>query len=133
MGLVDNDGVTGTVAVVNGNTATLDITVPKVRSSATGDYLTANAAVGQNALQLNSVNNGALTPPGNIAVGDSITINAVAPFYTTPETVTVTAVNTSTNVVSVTPALADNHTGGAAGVGATITDNSNPQLIDGHG
>jgi hypothetical protein len=124
----DNDGVTGTVAVVNGNTATLTVTVPKVRSSATGDYLTTTATAGQNALQLNSVVNNALTPTGNIAVGDSLTINADA-FYTTPETVTVTAVNTGTNVVSITPALADNHTGGASGVGATITDNSDPQSL----
>jgi hypothetical protein len=124
----DNDGVTGTVAVVNGNTATLTVTVPKVRSSATGDYLTTTATPGQSALQLNSVVNSALTPAGNIAVGDSITINADS-FYTTPETVTVTSVNAVTNVVGITPALADNHTGGAAGVGATISDNSDPQSL----
>jgi hypothetical protein len=124
----DNDGVTGTVTVVNGNTATLAVTVPKVRSSATGDYLTASAAPGQNALQLNSVVNNALTPLSNIAVGDSLTINADA-FYTTPETVTVTAVNDVTNVVSISPALADAHTGGGVGVGATITDNSDPQSL----
>ena len=127
-GVLDNDGVTGTVTVVNGNTATLAVTVPKVRSSATGDYLTTSASAGQNALQLNSVVNSALTPAGNIAVGDSLTINADA-FYTTPETVTVTAVNTTTNVVSITPALADPHTGGGVGVGATITDNSDPQSL----
>jgi len=28
-GVADNDGVTGTIAVVNGNTATLNVTVPR--------------------------------------------------------------------------------------------------------
>jgi len=125
-GTPNSDGVTGTVTVVNGNTATIAVTVPKVRSNLTGDHLTVSAAPGQNAITLNSVVNSGVTGSPNILVGDSLTINADS-FYLTPETVTVTAVNTVTNVVSVTPALADNHTGGAAGVGATVTDNSDPQ------
>ena len=42
--------MTGTVTVVNGNTATLNVTVPKVRSGATGDHLTVTASPGQNAI-----------------------------------------------------------------------------------
>ncbi len=42
-GVADNDGVTGTVTVVNGNTATLNVTVPKIRSGDTGDHLTVSA------------------------------------------------------------------------------------------
>jgi hypothetical protein len=120
---LDNDGVTGTVTVVNGNTATLAVTVPKVRSSATGDWLSLSASPGQNALTLNSIAN--VATGGNILVGDSLTINADA-FYLTPETVTVTGI--TGDVVSITPALADSHTGNVSGVGAaTITDNSDPQ------
>ena len=37
LAFADIDGVTGTVTVVNGNTATLAVTVPKVRSGDTGD------------------------------------------------------------------------------------------------
>ena len=128
-GVADNDGVTGTVTVVNGNTATLNVTVPKIRSGATGDHLTVSASPGQNAITLNSVVNSSVAGDPNILVGDSITINADS-FYTAPETVTVTSVNTSTDVVGITPALADNHTGGALGVGATVTDNSDPQSIN---
>jgi hypothetical protein len=125
-GVVNSDGVTGTVAVVNGNTATLTVNVPKVRSGPTGDYLTVSATPGQNALQLNAVTNS--STGGNILVGDSITINPDA-FYLTPETVTVTGIVGDT--VSVTPALADNHTGSLTlGVGATITDNSDPQSLN---
>jgi hypothetical protein len=128
-GVADNDGVTGTVTVVNGNTATLNVTVPKIRSGATGDHLTVSASPGQSAITLNSVVNSSVAGNPNILVGDSITINADS-FYTTPETVTVTSVNTSTDVVGITPALADNHTGGALNVGATVTDNSDPQSIN---
>ncbi len=125
--VANNDGVTGTVTVVNGNTATIAVTVPAKRSSATGDYLTTSATAGQNALQLNSVANSATA--GSILVGDSLTINADA-FFTTPETVTVTSVNPVTNVVGISPALAASHTGGGVGVGATITDNSDPQSLN---
>ncbi len=125
-GVANSDGVTGTVTVVNGNTATLTVTVPKVRSGPTGDYLTVNGTPGQNALQLNAITNS--STGGNILVGDSLTINADS-FYLTPETVTVTGI--VGDVVSVTPALADNHTGNATGVGAaTITDNSDPQSLN---
>ncbi|MGB8195793.1 MAG: hypothetical protein WCF25_02145 [Acidimicrobiales bacterium] len=125
-GVANSDGVTGTVAVVNGNTATLTVNVPKVRSGPTGDYLTVSATPGQNALQLNGIGNS--STGGNLLVGDSITINADA-FYLTPETVTITGISGDT--VSVTPALADNHTGSATpGVGATITDNSDPQSLN---
>ncbi len=125
-GVQNSDGVTGTVAVVNGNNATLTVTVPAVRSGPTNDYLTVSATPGQNALQLNAITNS--STGGNIKVGDSITVNADA-FYLTPETVTVTGIVGTT--VSVTPALADNHTGSVTlGVGATITDNSDPQSLN---
>jgi hypothetical protein len=128
-GVADVDGVTGTVAVVNGNVATLSVSVPKTRSGDTGDHLTVGASPGQNAITLNSVVNSSVAGPPNILVGDSITIEPDA-FYLTPETVTVTSVNATTDVVGITPALADNHTGGAAGVGAEIIDNSDPQSIN---
>jgi hypothetical protein len=127
--VADSDGVTGTVTVVNGNTATLAITVPKVRSGDTGDHLTVSAAPGQNAITLNSVVNNSVAGTPNILVGDSLTIQPDA-FYLTPETVTVTSVNAVTGVVGITPALADSHTGGAAGVGAEVIDNSDPQSIN---
>ncbi len=128
-GVADADGVTGTIAVVNGNVATLNVTVPKVRSGDTLDHLTVGASPGQNAITLNSVVNNSVAGPPNILVGDSITIEPDA-FYLTPETVTVTSVNSGTGVVGITPALADSHTGGAAGVGAEIVDNSDPQSIN---
>ncbi len=127
--VADNDGVTGTITVVNGNSATLNVTVPKVRSGDTGDHLTVSAAPGQNAITLSSVVNSSVAGDPNIAVGDSLTIEPDA-FYLTPETVTVTSVNATTDVVGITPALADNHTGGAATVGAEIVDNSDPQSIN---
>jgi hypothetical protein len=129
-GVADVDGVTGTVTVVNGNEATLAVTVPKVRTGDTGDHLTVSAAPGQNAITLSSVVNSSVTPGTNdILVGDSLTIEPDA-FYLTPETVTVTSVDALTGVVGITPALADNHTGGAAGVGAEVFDNSDPQSIN---
>jgi hypothetical protein len=129
LGVPDVDGVTGTVAVVNGNVATLTVTVPKVRSGDTLDHLTVGASPGQNAITLNSVVNNSVAGPPDILVGDSITIEPDA-FYLTPETVTVTSVDASTGVVGISPALADSHTGGAAGVGAEIIDNSDPQSIN---
>jgi hypothetical protein len=128
-GVPDVDGVTGTVTVVNGNTATLAVTVPKIRSGDTGDHLTTSATAGQNAITLSSVVNSSIATPTNILVGDSLTIKGDA-FFTTPETVTVTSVNTTTDVVGITPALADSHTGGIATVGAEVIDNSDPQSID---
>jgi hypothetical protein len=129
-GVADVDGVTGTVTVVNGNTATLAVTVPKVRSGDTGDWLTTSATPGQNAITLNSVVNHSVSGTPNIAVGDSLTIKADA-FFTTPETVTVTSVNAGTGVVGITPALADSHTGNASqSVGADVVDNSDPQSIN---
>ncbi len=126
-GVANSDGVTGTVTVVNGNTATLAVTVPKVRSGDTGDHLTTSASPGQNAITLSSITNSSVGGP--ILVGDSLTIEGDA-FFTTPETVTVTSVNPSTNVVGITPALADSHTGGAVNVGAEVIDNSDPQSIN---
>jgi hypothetical protein len=123
--VANSDGVTGTVTVVNGNTATIAVTVPKVRSGDTGDHLTASATPGQNAITLQSITNSSVAGP--ILVGDSLTIEPDA-FYLTPETVTVTSV--SGLIVGITPALADNHTGGAAGVGAEVIDNSDPQSIN---
>jgi hypothetical protein len=129
-GTPDNDGVTGTVTVVNGNTATLAITVPKIRSGDTGDWLTASATPGQNAITLDSVVNSSVVGTPNILVGDSLTINADS-FFTTPETVTVTSVNTTTHVVGITPALADSHTGNATqAAAAEVIDNSDPQSIN---
>jgi hypothetical protein len=128
-GVPDVDGVTGTVTVVNGNTATLAVTVPKIRSGDTQEHLTTSASAGQNAITLNSVVNNSVAGAPNILVGDSITIAADA-FFTTPETVTVTSVNAGTGVVGITPALADSHTGGAATVGAEVIDNSDPQSIN---
>ena len=107
--------------------ATLSVTVPKVRSGDTGDHLTVSAVPGQNAITLNSVVNNSVAGPPNILVGDSLTIQPDA-FYLTPETVTVTSVTGL--VVGVSPALTVNHTGGAAGVGAEIIDNSDPQSIN---
>jgi hypothetical protein len=129
LGVPDVDGVTGTVAVVNGNVATLSVTVPKVRSGDTGDHLTVGASPGQNAITLNSVVNSSVAGTPNILVGDSLTIEPDA-FYLTPETVTVTSVDALTGVVGISPALADSHTGGAAGVGAEVVDNSDPQSIN---
>jgi hypothetical protein len=126
-GVANSDGVTGTVTVVNGNTATLAVTVPKVRSGDTGDHLTTSAAPGQNAITLSSTTNSSVAGP--ILVGDSLTIEGDA-FFTTPETVTVTSVNATTDVVGITPALADSHTGGAVNVGAEVIDNSDPQSIN---
>jgi len=128
-GVADNDGVTGTIAVTNGNVATLTVTVPKVRSGDTGDHLTVSASAGQNAITLNSVVNSSVAGSPNILVGDSLTIEPDA-FYLTPETVTVTTVNAVTGVVGITPALADSHTGGIAGTGAEVIDNSDPQSIN---
>jgi hypothetical protein len=128
-GVADNDGVTGTIAVVNGNTATLTVTVPKVRSGDTGDHLTVGASAGQNAITLNSTVNSSVAGSPQILVGDSLTIEPDA-FFLTPETVTVTSVNAGTGVVGITPALADSHTGGAATVGAEVIDNSDPQSIN---
>jgi hypothetical protein len=128
-GVLDHDGVTGTVTVVNGNTATLAVTVPKIRSGDTLDHLVTSATPGQSAITLNSVVNGSIATPTNILVGDSLTIEGDA-FFTTPETVTVTSVNTTTDVVGITPALADSHTGGIATVGAEVVDNSDPQSIN---
>jgi hypothetical protein len=128
-GVADNDGVTGTIAVVNGNTATLNVTVPKVRSGDTLEHLTVGAAPGQNAITLSGTTNYSVAGNPFIAVGDSLTIEPDA-FYLTPETVTVTSVNNTTGVVGITPALADSHTGGAAGVGAEVVDNSDPQSIN---
>jgi len=128
-GTPDNDGVTGTVTVVNGNTATLAVTVPAVRSGDTGDHLTVGASPGQNAITLSSVVNSSVAGSPNILVGDSITIEPDS-FYLTPETVKVTSVDATTGVVGITPALADSHTGGAAGVGAEVVDNSDPQSIN---
>jgi hypothetical protein len=125
--VANSDGVTGTVTVVNGNTATLAVTVPKVRSGDTGDHLVTSASPGQNAITLSSVTNSSVAGP--ILVGDSLTIEGDA-FFTTPETVTVTSVNASTDVVGITPALADSHTGGAVNVGAEVIDNSDPQSIN---
>ena len=107
----------------------MNVTVPKVRSGDTGDHLTVSAAPGQNAITLDWVVNSSVAGDPNIAVGDSLTIEPDA-FYLTPETVTVTSVNATTDVVGITPALADNHTGGAATVGAEIVDNSDPQSIN---
>jgi hypothetical protein len=123
-GVPDSDGVTGTVTVVNGNTATLAVTVPAIRSGPTGDYLATPATPGQNAITLNSIANSATS--GNILVGDSLTINA-DPFFATPETVKVTGI--VGDVVSISAPLADSHTGGSATIAsnATITDNSDPQ------
>ena len=126
-GVANSDGVTGTVTVVNGNTATLAVTVPKVRSGDTGDHLVTSASPGQNAITLSSVTNASVAGP--ILVGDSLTIEGDA-FFTTPETVTVTSVNATTDVVGITPALADSHTGGAVNVGAEVIDNSDPQSIN---
>jgi hypothetical protein len=128
-GALDQDGVTGTVTVVNGNTATLAVTVPKIRSGDTLDHLTTSAVAGQSAITLSSVQNHSVAGTVNILVGDSLTINGDA-FFTTPETVTVTSVNTTTDVVGITPALADSHTGGIATVGAEVIDNSDPQSIN---
>jgi hypothetical protein len=130
-GVPDSDGVTGTVTVVNGNTATLAVTVPKIRSGDTGEQLVNSATPGQNAITLPSVINHSVAGNPNILVGDSLTIQADA-FFTTPETVTVTSVTTvaGNGVIGITPALADSHTGGAAGVGAEVIDNSDPQSIN---
>jgi len=94
-GVADNDGVTGTIAVVNGNTATLNVTVPKVRSGDTLEHLTVGAAPGQNAITLSGTTNYSVAGNPFIAVGDSLTIEPDA-FYLTPETVTVTSVNNTT-------------------------------------
>ena len=128
-GVLDHDGVTGTVTVVNGNTATLAVTVPKIRSGDTGQHLTTAATAGQSAITLSGVANNSVAGPPNILVGDSLTINGDA-FFTTPETVTVTSVNTTTDVVGISPPLADSHTGGAVNVGAEVIDNSDPQSIN---
>jgi hypothetical protein len=128
-GVANSDGVTGTVTVVNGNTATLVVTVPKVRSGDTGDWLTSPATPGQSAITVsNLANNSSVAGP--ILVGDSLTIKGDA-FFTTPETVTATSVNLTTGVVGITPALADSHTGaGGSGVAAEVIDNSDPQSIN---
>jgi len=76
--VANSDGVTGTVTVVNGNTATIAVTVPKVRSGDTGDHLTASATPGQNAITLQSITNSSVAGP--ILVGDSLTIEPDA-FY----------------------------------------------------
>jgi hypothetical protein len=116
----DKDNVTGTVTSPSGNNATLNVTVPSVRSVAVlGTGLAAAASPGQNALSLNSVS---LTGGGTVQVGDKITVNADA-FYLTPETFTVTSVaGGGPFTVGVSPAVADNHS-----VGASITDNSAAQ------
>jgi hypothetical protein len=108
----NKDNVTGTVAVVNGNVATLNVTVPSVRTVTLAGVLASPATPGQNALTLTSTT--------GISVGDKITVNA-DPFYLTPETFTVTSLPGG-GVVGVTPAVADNHS-----AGATLQDLSAPQ------
>jgi hypothetical protein len=102
----NNPAVTGTVTVVNGNTATLHVTVASGVSAPYGSL--ANAAVpGQNALTI-------VHQATTLAVGDKVTVNA-DPFYTTAETFTVTGdVQGITNdVVSVSAPVVYNHSAGA--------------------
>ena len=129
----NNPAVTGTVSVVNGNTATLHVTVASGVSAPYGTLFTA-AVPGQNAITLT----------GHQAVlnaGDQITVNADA-FYTTPETFTVTSDNqTGTNdVVSVSSPVTLNHSAGATvtrlnavpsagAVGASISNGAGQVII----
>jgi hypothetical protein len=115
----NKDNVTGTVTVVNGNTATLNVIVPAVRTVALTGALSTAASPGQNALNLSSLN---LTGGGTVQVGDKITVNADS-FYLVPETFTVTSLPGG-NVVGVSPAVADNHA-----AGATLSDNSAAQSV----
>lgn len=108
----NEDNVTGTVTVVNGNTATLNVTVPAVRTVTLAGVLASHAFPGQNALTLTST--------AGITVGDTITVNADS-FYLTPETFTVTSLP-GAGVVGVSPAVALNHA-----AGATVSDLSAPQ------
>ena len=108
------DNVTGTVTVVNGNVATLNVVVPAVRTQDLGGSLAAPAVPGQNALSVTSA--------AGIVVGDKITVNA-DPFYLTPETFTVTAITgAGPYAVSVSTPVAHNHS-----AGATLSDLSSPQ------
>jgi len=111
------NGITGTVTAVNGNTATLAVTVPAVETSLNSYALNTAATPGQNALSL-ATNAG-------LAVGNKITVNA-DPFYLTPETFTVTSVDGGGHIVGVSPAVADNHSSGA-----TVSDLSSPQATTG--
>jgi hypothetical protein len=114
----NKDNVTGTVTVVNGNVATLNVVVPSVRTTTVTGVLAAPAVPGQNALSVTSLVNGA----GVITVGDKITVNA-DPFYLTPETFTVTAITgTGPWALSVSTPVTLNHS-----AGATLSDLSTPQ------
>ncbi len=108
----NKDNVTGTVTVVNGNVATLNVVVPAVRTVTLVGILAAPAVPGQNALTLNNT--------AGIVVGDKITVNA-DPFYLTPETFTVTGLPGG-NVVSLSTPVTLNHA-----TGATLLDLSAPQ------
>jgi hypothetical protein len=109
----NKDNVTGTVTVVNGNVATLNVVVPSVRTMPLpADSLAAPAVPGQNALTLAS--------NAGIVAGDKITVNA-DPFYLTPETFTVSGLVGGT-VVSLTTPVTLNHA-----TGATLSDLSSPQ------
>ena len=110
-----SNGITGTIAVVNGNVATINVTVPAVQTVVTTDHLTVAGSAGQNAIVVNST--------AGLTIGDSITINA-DPFYLVPETFTITGISGS--IVSLSGALADNHS-----VGATISDHSVAQETSG--
>jgi hypothetical protein len=102
----NNPAVTGTVTVVNGNTATLHVTVASGVSAPNGTLAVA-ATPGQNALQLSAA------AGATLAIGDKFTVNA-DPFYLVPETFTVTG--KVADLISVSTPVVYNHS-----LGATIT------------